>query len=235
MLLENFYSEASSKIHFSRKQASDFAKKIAGDFNPIHDEKTKRFCVPGDLLFALLLNKYGISQKMRVTFSGMVSDGVSLHFNDSTGESIAIVDDKDKEYLSLVRSGKTSHDEALIHSLTCRYVEFSGQTFPHILVPLMREHQVMINPARPLVIYESMVIDINDLNIEQPALELSDSSLVANGKRGKVCLKFNLLSNEQVIGKGEKNMVLSGLRPYNESEIQQLVNGYDAQKSAATA
>jgi len=234
MLLENFYSEASNKIHFSRKQASDFAKQVAGDFNPIHDEDSKRFCVPGDLLFALLLNKYGVSQKMRVTFSGMVSNGIALHFNDSTGDNIAIVDDKDKEYLSLARSGKTSNNEALIHNLTCRYVEFSGQTFPHILVPLMKEHQVMINPGRPLVIYESMVIDIDDLNIAEPQLELSESSLVAEGKRGTVCLKFNLLSNGNTIGKGEKNMVLSGLREYDESQIQQLVNGYDAQKSAAT-
>jgi len=29
--------------------------------------------------------------------------------------------------------------------------------------------------------------------------------------------------------------VLSGLRAYDEEQIQQLVNGYDAQKSAATA
>jgi len=234
MQLENFYGEASNTIHFTRKQASNFAKQVAGDFNPIHDEDAKRFCVPGDLLFALLLKKYGISQQMRVTFSGMVSDGIALHFNDSTGGNISIVDDNDKEYLSLTRSGETSNNETLIHNLTCRYVEFSGQTFPHILVPLMKAHQVMINPERPLVIYESMVIDIDDLNIEQPQLELSNSTLNVDGKRGTVCLMFNLLSSGSIIGKGEKNMVLSGLREYNEAKVQQLVNSYDAQKSAAT-
>jgi len=234
MQLENFYGEASGKIHFTRKQASDFAKHVAGDFNPIHDEDAKRFCVPGDLLFALLLKKYGISQQMRVTFAGMVSDGVALHFNETSGDNIAIVDDKDKEYLNLTHSGETSYGATLIHSLTCRYVEFSGQTFPHILVPLMKEHNVMINPERPLVIYESMVIDIDDLNIEQPELALSNSTLKVDGKRGTVCLMFNLLSNGSVIGKGEKNMVLSGLREYDEVKVQQLVNRYDAQKSAAT-
>ncbi len=233
MLLENFYSEASSKIHFSRKQASDFAKGIAGDFNPIHDEAAKRFCVPGDLLFALLLNKYGISQKMRFTFSGMVPDGVALHFNDETDGKITIVDDNDKEYLSITRSGATSKDSDLVHHLTCRYVEFSGQTFPHILVPLMAKHRVMINPDRPLVIYESMVIDIDDLNIEQPQLELNNSTLEVDGKRGSVCLTFNLLSNGNIIGKGEKNMVLSGLREYDEIKVQQLIEGYDARKSGA--
>lgn len=234
MLLENFFSETSSKIHFSRKQASDFAKTIAGDFNPIHDEDAKRFCVPGDLLFALLLNKYGISQKMRFTFSGMVSDEVTLHFNNTANDKITIVDDNNKEYLSITRSGATTKDAALIHNLTCRYVEFSGQTFPHILVPLMAKHHVMINPERPLVIYESMVIDIDDLNIEQPQLELSDSTLEVDGKRGNVCLKFNLLSKGNIIGKGEKSMVLSGLREYDESKIQQLIEVYDARKSGNT-
>lgn len=231
MLLENFFSETSSKIHFSRKQASDFAKKIAGDFNPIHDEDAKRFCVPGDLLFALLLYKYGISQKMRFTFSGMVSNEVALHFNNTADDKITIVDDNNKEYLSITRSGATTKDADLIHNLTCRYVEFSGQTFPHILVPLMAKHHVMINPERPLVIYESMVIDIDDLNIEQPELELSDSTLEVDGKRGNVCLKFNLLSKGNIIGKGEKSMVLSGLREYDESKIQQLIEVYDARKS----
>ncbi len=235
MQLENFYGEAFGKIHFTRKQASDFAKQIAGDFNPIHNEDAKRFCVPGDLLFALLLKKFGISQQMCVTFAGMVSDGVALHFNESSSDNIAIVDDKDKEYLNLAHSGETSHNTTLIHNLICRYVEFSGQTFPHILVPLMKEHHVMINPDRPLVIYESMIIDIDDLNIEQPELALSNSTLKVDGKRGSVCLMFNLLSNGNVIGKGEKNMVLSGLREYDEVRVQQLINDYDAQKSAATS
>ncbi len=234
MLLENFFSETSTKIHFSRKQASDFAKTIAGDFNPIHDEDAKRFCVPGDLLFALLLNKYGISQKMRFTFSGMVSNEVALHFNNTADDKITIVDDNNKEYLSITRSGATTKDSGLIHNLTCRYVEFSGQTFPHILVPLMAKHHVMINPERPLVIYESMVIDIDDLNIEQPELKLSDSTLEVDGKRGNVCLKFNLLSKGNIIGKGEKSMVLSGLREYDESKIQQLIEVYDARKSGNT-
>ena len=55
MFLQNYYSEENKKIHFSRQQASRFAKEIAGDFNPIHDPEAKRFCVPGDLLFALVM------------------------------------------------------------------------------------------------------------------------------------------------------------------------------------
>lgn len=237
MLLENFYSEEEGKIHFSRRQASNFAKVVAGDFNPIHDEDAKRFCVPGDLLFALLLNRSGISQKMRVTFSGMVPDGIALHFDNGANSDakISIVDDNDKEYLSVARSGESTTDATLIHNLTCRYVEFSGQTFPHILVPLMADKRMMINPDRPLVIYESMVIDIDNLDIEAPQLELSSSTFDVDGKRGSVCLKFNLLANGKIIGSGEKNMVLSGLRDYDETSIQQLVESYDARKSSYAA
>ncbi|MGL6055276.1 MAG: DUF3581 family protein, partial [Vibrio metschnikovii] len=79
MLLKPYFSSAEHQFQFTRQQASHFAKKVAGDFNPIHDEDSKRFCVPGDLLFAVLLKKNGISQKMRFTFSGMVSDGIALH------------------------------------------------------------------------------------------------------------------------------------------------------------
>ena len=52
MFIKNFYQRANNKVSFTRQQASDFAKKVGDDFNPIHDVTAKRFCVPGDLLFA---------------------------------------------------------------------------------------------------------------------------------------------------------------------------------------
>ena len=81
MFLKPYFSNNDKQFQFTRQQASHFAKMVAGDFNPIHDEDNKRFCVPGDLLFAVLLQKEGVSQKMRFDFSGMVSDGVALHLS----------------------------------------------------------------------------------------------------------------------------------------------------------
>ena len=52
MLLEKYVQGNGEYFSFTRKQASDFAKQVASDFNPIHDEDAKRFCVPGDLLFS---------------------------------------------------------------------------------------------------------------------------------------------------------------------------------------
>lgn len=231
MFLENFFIEDESGIHFTRQQGSTFAKQVAGDFNPIHDETSKRFCVPGDLLFSLVLYKYGISQQMCFTFSGMVDDSKRLVLPDET-EQLIIKDTAEKEYLTIQRSGDTNKDPQLIEQLIKRYVEFSGQAFPHILVPLMKEHGVMINPARPMVIYESMSISMNRLNINNPSLKSSGATLAVNGKRGKVTLAFNVFENSDVVGSGSKSMVLSGLREYDQAKIDTLVDEYNTNKEA---
>jgi hypothetical protein len=232
MFLDDYYNNDEGTTRISPQQASDFAKKIAGDFNPIHDEDAKRFCVPGDLLFALVLNNYGLSQHMNFTFSGMVGDGVDLVFPEASNGSITISDSNGKDYLSIEREGETSTDPGLIQNLTRHYVEFSGQTFPHILVPLMAEHKVMLNPDRPLVIYESMTINIDRLDIKDPQLELTHSTLDVDGKRGRVCLEFCLKAGDEVVGSGKKNMVLSGLREFEQETIDQLVDNYSARKQA---
>ncbi len=78
MIIEQYFSEPNGRICFTREQGSNFAKQMANDFNPLHDADAKRFCIPGDLLFAIMLAKYGISQHMEFVFSGMVVAGVEL-------------------------------------------------------------------------------------------------------------------------------------------------------------
>ena len=53
--IAQYVTSTDRSMQFSQQQASQFAKGVAGDFNPIHDVGGKRFCVPGDLLFACLL------------------------------------------------------------------------------------------------------------------------------------------------------------------------------------
>ena len=137
MFLENYCQSNNGKICFTRQQASDFAKNVADDFNPLHDIEAKRFCVPGDLLFALTLETSGLSNRMAFTFSGMVTDGIELEFPENINESAAICDDKGKEYLSVSSSGDNTKNNQAINALITAYVEFSGHTFPHILVSLM--------------------------------------------------------------------------------------------------
>lgn len=232
MQLDNYYSANGDRINISRQQASDFAKGIAGDFNPIHNVDAKRFCVPGDLLFSLALHRYGLSQQMRVRFSGMVGDAVSLNFAPSDAAAIDISDAAGKTYVRLERAGERTPDATRVNDLTRCYVQFSGRTFPHILVPLLEQQQVMLNPRRPFVIYESMHIDLQRLDFEAPRLELDDSTLKVEGKRGEARLHFRVLDGESEIGSGAKTMLLSGLQPYSRELADNLVENYTANKAA---
>ena len=100
MFLDPFHSKHNGFVQVSADQASDFAKGIADDFNPIHDADSRRFCVPGDLLFALVLSNYGISQNMSFSFKGMVSALTPLAFPDTDASRLEIVNDKGKEFLN---------------------------------------------------------------------------------------------------------------------------------------
>ena len=232
MFIENYCPISADRISFTRQQGSDFAKQVADDFNPLHNIDAKRFCVPGDLLFSIIIAKSGLHKKMTFDFSGMVSDDVHLTFPQKIDNSFDIKDDKDKTCLSVHVSGDKTHDSALINALTKAYVDFSGHTFPDILVKLMADNSVMINPARPMVMYQSMSIDLHTLEAETVTLQLAKTSLLIEGKRGDAWLEFDLLSNDKVIGHGKKHMLLSGLRSYEQETIDTMVNQYrDSKKN----
>lgn len=232
MPLRRYHTEQDHHIHITRQQASAFAKEIAGDFNPIHNVDAKRFCVPGDLLFALVLQHYGVSNRMQFHFEGMVGEDTELCLPPSDDAELVIRDTTGKAYLKVERSGDTSRDPQLVEQLTHGYVAFSGRTFPHILVPLMEAHQVMINTERPLVIYESMAIRLDRLQAADLQLQLGDAHLAVDGKRGDVRLEFDLICDGEKAGSGEKTMVMSGLRPYQADRMQALVEEYQARKAA---
>lgn len=227
MFIDQYYNEDNGKVTFSRQQGSDFAKNVADDFNPLHDWDAKRFCIPGDLLFSLVLSKYGINQHMTFTFSDMVTEDVTLNLPPSTPR-FSLVDDNGREYLDIEHSGDNSTNSTLIDNLTRAYVEFSGHTFPHILMPLMEENGVMINRDRPLVIYQNMVIDLDRLDLHDISLELDREKTVmtVNGKRGNVSLAFNILAGGHCVGRGEKHMVVSGLKPFDKAVVDTVISEY---------
>ncbi|MGC9402497.1 DUF3581 domain-containing protein [Vibrio genomosp. F10] len=230
MFLTSFVSVQDHQFTFTREQASHFAKKVAGDFNPLHDEDNKRFCVPGDLLFAVLLQKEGISKKMRFDFSGMVNDGIALSIENKCEKESALVDEKGKEYLHMNREGDVSHDAAFIEHVVTNYVQFSGMNFPHIMVPLMEEQQMMINCQRPLVIYESMEVEFERLDLTHPEVEFTGATFDVDGKRGVVTLNFAFKEDGIVVGKGVKRMLASGLKPYDQDSVDDLVNRFNERK-----
>lgn len=229
MLIDQYYTADNGKIRFTREQGSNFAKQVADDFNPIHDPDSRRFCVPGDLLFAVIIARYGLSQHMEFRFTGMVDDSSELVLPESV-EELAIDDEAGKKYLSIRRTGDNTREVKLIDNLTHAYVEFSGHTFPHILVPLLAEQNVMINPARPMVFYESMVIDLDRLDIRAPSMEMEKNELAINGKRGEVQFDFNLVESDRIVGRGTKRMVLGGLQEYDATVMDDLVTNLNQRK-----
>jgi hypothetical protein len=231
MFLKEFYCIHDGNISISAEQASAFAKEMAHDFNPLHDADAKRFCVPGDLLFSLALEKYGLSQNMHFTFSGMVGQGVLLNFPDTDADLIDVTDNQGKTYLQIERSGDLSRDSALIESFTRDYVAFSGQNFPYVLVPLLAEKNVMFNLNRPLVIYESMTLSFHHVNFQQASVDMMEPKMEVNGKRASAFLHFQIKSGENVVGTGFKKLAISVLNGYESEPMQAFVDEYLARKN----
>ena len=235
MFLKEFYDTHDNSIRIAATQASMFAKEIAHDFNPLHDVEAKRFCVPGDLLFSLVLEKYGLSENMHFIFSGMVGDGILLNFPDTQTEQIDVTDNQGKTYLQIQRSGQISHDHAMIEALIRDYVAFSGQNFPYVLVPLLEKENVMFNIDRPLVIYESMTLKMQKLDVLNPSLVMLEPKMEVNGKRATAYLYFQINSGDEVVGSGFKKLAVSGLRAYEAEPMQAFVDEYLARKNGYLA
>lgn len=214
MFLDRFHSVQHGRVHITALQASRFAKEIAGDFNPIHDPDARRFCVPGDLLFAVVVSRFGLSGHMTFQFRSLLGDNVPLEFREPSDRTIEVCDQNGKVYLEVTRSGEITRDEQIIENFVRCYVAASGKNFPHTLQPLMESNGVMFNPDRPMVMYESMSLSLDRLDASDPELELHNAELKANGKRGNVNLEYRLLSDGSPVGEVAKHLLLGGLRPY---------------------
>ncbi|MGB0495196.1 MAG: DUF3581 family protein [Kangiellaceae bacterium] len=230
MFTQKYYQEEDQQLFITRKQGSNFAKDIAGDFNPLHDEDNSRFCVPGDLLFSIMLSQFGISHSMSFNFQGMIAGRTPFNFEANVNEIIA-KNENDKPLITLNRSGEVTRNEVFIEGLIRSYVAFSGKTFPHILVELMLKEQKMINTKKPMVIYDSMKLSFDRFTETAPSVELNNCQFDVNGKRGMVTMNFDLMSDTHSIGKGEKQIIMSGLREYDQNSIDELVKTYDDKKN----
>jgi len=93
----------------------------------------------------------------------------------------------------------------------------------------------MIHPERPMVIYESMTIDLDRLDITHPVLQGDYNQLEINGKRGSVELAFHLEENGEIVGRGKKHMLLSGLREYDKDVVLSAIAIYNRSKAAFAA
>lgn len=234
-MFKDFYAQRGEYVVISAEQASRFAKSVAGDYNPIHNPEARRFCVPGDLLFTLVLVKFGLSRQMEFRFTNMVGADTPIKFSETVDGDIHVCDDSGKCYLQVVRSGDMTRDEAVVEGFARCYVAFSGKNFPHYLKPLMEQHGVMFNPKRPLVIYDSMGFCLDRLDGFSPHLALTQSSLDVQGKRADALLEFSIESAGEAVGVGSKKLVVSGLCDYDATEMAAIVDEFYRLKAAYEA
>ncbi|GHA13150.1 hypothetical protein GCM10008090_23590 [Arenicella chitinivorans] len=225
------------RVQISATQGSQFAKQVAGDYNPIHDPESSRFCVPGDLLFALALSRYGARQSMQFQFLELIAGDSVLTFPvlGDDGGAVDIVNDRNKPVMAMQAGGDVIRDTDKIEAIVQEYVAFSGHNFPHILLPLIQQHNVMVNPKRPLVIYERMAFELAHTNFQTLTLELTNSQLDIEGKRGRATLEFEFKDKDKVIGAGSKALLLSGLRPYDADVMNKVRDDYLARVAADRA
>jgi hypothetical protein len=94
----------------------------------------------------------------------------------------------------------------------------------------MEQHQVMINNNRPLVMYQSMSLNLDQLELEKPEVKLINADMQVEGKRGNVTLHFAINDGGKAVGRGEKKLVLSGLREFDAQVMDQLIKEYEARK-----
>ena len=94
----------------------------------------------------------------------------------------------------------------------------------------MEQHQVMINNNRPLVMYQSMSLNLDQLELEKPEVKLINADMQVEGKRGNVTLHFAINDGDKAVGRGEKKLVLSGLREFDAQVMDQLIKEYEARK-----
>ncbi|MFN2360418.1 MAG: DUF3581 family protein [Marinobacter sp.] len=226
MFLERYHSIQDGHVLISATQASRFAKEVAGDFNPIHNPDARRFCVPGDLLFALLVSHFGLFRHMTFHFRSLLGENVPLAFHEDTDGLIRVYDEKGKVYIEVERSGECTRDATVIENFIRCYVAASGKNFPHTLKPLMESEGVMFNPGRPMIMYQSMNLTMNTLDAPSPALELYNAELKPEGKRGNVSLDYRLISDGKTAGEVSKKLIVSGLRDYDPAAMDAVVEEF---------
>lgn len=235
MLFDAYHTIEGDRVRITAAQASRFAKEVAGDFNPIHDADARFFCVPGDLLCALVLVHYGLSQRMNFIFRGMVGRDAELRFPAAEPAGMSITDGNGKTVLSIEREGETTRDTLTVETFIRSYAEFSGRGFPHILQPLLKQHGVMFNPTRPVVLYDSMDFTLDGYAGGDTDTELADASLTVAPKRADALLHFDIRVDGEHVGRGSKKLIVSGLRPYDEELMQQVIDDHRTRRESFRA
>jgi hypothetical protein len=229
--LDGFYHGSDHERWVTADQGSRFAKQIAGDHNPLHDPDSSRFCVPGDLLFALILRRYGLARRFALSFRGMLRAGTRLRFPSQPSERFMLADENDRDTVEVCHEQPLADDLAGRLALIEAYVACSGETFPDRLGPLLAEAGVMFNPQRPFLVYDGMNLAMDRAPGAGLEVRPVDASLTVNGKRADVQFDYQLIDADGTPGTASKRMVVSGLRAYDAEAMAAVIAAYQARRA----
>ncbi len=77
-------------------------------------------------------------------------------------------------------------------------------------------------------------MSLYSLEIDSVERALRDCSFRLYGKRGDIALNYDLCCNGERVGKSQTKMVLSGLREYQQSKIDEFIERYNHHKNRYT-
>jgi len=229
--LDDFHNGDGNQRWVTADQGSRFAKEIAGDHNPLHDPDSPRFCVPGDLLFALIVRRYGLARHFALTFRGMLRADTRLTFPSQPAPAFIIADENGRDTVAVNHDQPVPSDPAAQLALIEAYVACSGETFPDRLGPLLAEAGVMFNPQRPFLVYDSMALEIERAPGTDVQVTPLDASLTVNGKRAAVQFDYRISDADGALGEASKRMVVSGLRAYDADAMAAVIAAYQARRA----
>ena len=230
MFVDQYYTCHEENFYFPKHKSSAFAKQIAKDFNPLHDVKNRRFCVPGDLIFSAILSKFGANKEMTFDFKRMIN-GIEALNVVSSNESISVKNIQNEEMISIHRGGEITHDKVFINGFIRSYVEFSGKMFPEVILNAMKKSGVMPSLKRPLIIYVKMSFSLNVFSSNRPQVMLRETVFEKLGRKGVMSLYFDVWVNGEIIGFGEKKIFIGSVCPCDPSALQVYINSYNARNN----
>ncbi|TOH85620.1 DUF3581 family protein, partial [Vibrio parahaemolyticus] len=78
----------------------------------------------------------------------------------------------------------------------------------------------------------SMEVEFSRLELKHPEVDFTGATFDVEGKRGVVTLNFAFKEDGQEVGTGKKRMVATGLKPYNQESVEDLVERFNTRKEA---
>lgn len=218
-----------SLFKFNAVACDAYARNVVKDFNPIHNHLAKNYCVPGDLIFALMVERGGVHGSMRMDFLNRVGkDSEYIFVSGKAG--MALLDRGNKVQAQLIGSGDASVCVKCISAVSDAVLSCTSSYFPYKMMRSLRAENLMLSGCRSLVILKSIEVNVSDLHFASDLTAVfCSSSLRHSGRRGTIDAHFQLVGgNGQVLGQVIKTALIIGIERFNGKRSAQYLENYES-------